>query len=61
MMKNYIKPNTKYTSIVEKEMMLAASGVTDLHNEVGGPQLGKGYNGDDAAFEDSENSSIWDD
>lgn len=60
-MKNYIKPNTKYTSIVEKEMMLAASG-PGINNTSGNlQQLGKGYNGDDAAFEDSENSSIWDD
>jgi hypothetical protein len=58
-MRNYIKPNTKYTSIVEKEMMLAASLKTNP--EVGGGQLGKQYNGDDAAFEDTENSSIWDD
>ena len=58
-MRNYIKPNTKYTSIVEKEMMLAAS--LNTHPEVGGGQLGKQYNGDDAAFEDTENSSIWDD
>lgn len=57
-MRNYIKPNTKYTSIVEKEMMLAA---LSKHDEIGGEQLGKGYNGDDAAFEDAENSSIWDD
>ncbi|KXB46046.1 hypothetical protein HMPREF1870_00964 [Bacteroidales bacterium KA00344] len=58
-MRYYIKPNTKYTSIVEKEMMMAAS--PNIHNKVGGEQLGKRYNGDDAAFEDAENSSIWDD
>lgn len=57
-MRNYIKPNTKYTSLVEKEMMMAA---LSTHNEVGGEQLGKQYNDDDAAFEDAENSSIWDD
>jgi hypothetical protein len=59
-MRNYIKPNTKYTSLVEKGMMMAVSGLKTYH-EVGGGQMGKQYNGDDAAFEDTENSSIWDD
>lgn len=57
-MRNYIKPNTKYTSLVEKEMMMAA---LSKYDEVGGEQLGKQYNGDEAAFENNENSSIWDD
>lgn len=58
-MRNYIKPNTKYTSLVEKGMMMAAS--LNTNPEVGFGQQGKQYNGDDAAFEDTENSSIWDD
>jgi hypothetical protein len=57
MMKNYIKPNTKYASIVEDEMMLAGS--LGFHDKEGGDQLGKGnYESD---FEEPENSSIWDD
>lgn len=61
MTKKYIKPNTKDIHIIEKEMMMAGSS-PGIHNQQGnGQQLGKGYNTDEDAFEEADNSSIWDD